>query len=104
MNKSSHNVTKIADDVKARLRRIAHSITEEQLNEAVASFKSWEHYEGQLKKWFAGTSNASFFLISMATLAKKEKQISSFIKKLLAVNFIYTLFLTSKFRLRLGCS
>ena len=47
----------MADDVKAKLRRIAHSINETQVKEAVQSFKSWDRYEGKLKSWFQGFSN-----------------------------------------------
>ena len=47
----------MADDVKAKLRRIAHSINETQVQEAVQSFKSWDRHEGKLKSWFQGISN-----------------------------------------------
>ena len=47
----------MADDVKAKLRRIAHFINETQVKEAVQSFKSWDRYKGKLKSWFEGFSN-----------------------------------------------
>lgn len=51
----------MADDVKAKLRRIAHSINETQVKEAVQSFKSWDRYEGKLKSWFQGLPNFLIF-------------------------------------------
>ena len=51
----------MADDVKAKLRRIAHSVNETQVKEAVQSLKSWDRYEGKLKSWFQGLSNFLIF-------------------------------------------
>ena len=51
----------MADDVKARLRRIARSMNETQVKEAVQSLKSWDRYEGKLKSWFQGLPNLLIF-------------------------------------------
>lgn len=47
-------MSNIADDVKCRLRRIAHSINQTQIDEAVASLKEWDMFKGKLKTWFEG--------------------------------------------------
>ena len=52
----------MADDVKARLRRIAHSINETQVKEAVQSLKSWDRYEGKLKSRIQGLPNFLIFI------------------------------------------
>ena len=50
-----HNVSHIADDVKSRLRRIAKSGTVEDCNKAIADFRAWEYYTGELKNYFENT-------------------------------------------------
>ena len=51
-NKSEHGVSHIADDVKCRLRRIAHASSREELDKSIKDFSSWEHFTGKLKVWF----------------------------------------------------
>ncbi|XP_066917540.1 uncharacterized protein [Clytia hemisphaerica] len=55
VNASENNVSNIVDDVKCRLRRIAHSVNQSQIDEAVASLKEWDMFKGKLKTWFKGT-------------------------------------------------
>ena len=47
----------MADEVKAKLRRIAHFIKETLVKEAVQSLKSWDRYEGKLKSLLQGLPN-----------------------------------------------
>ena len=42
----------IADDVKCRLRRIAHASSRDELDKSIKDFLSWEHFTGKLKVWF----------------------------------------------------
>ena len=70
VSKSSNNVSTIANDVKARLRRIAHSITNVQLEESLHSFKSWEHFKGKLKTWFEGI----YLVFSVKLIGKDSKR------------------------------
>ena len=51
-NKSEHGVSHIADDVKCRLRRMAHASSREELDKSIKDFLSWEHFTGKLKVWF----------------------------------------------------
>ena len=51
-NKSEHGVSHIADDVKCRLRRIAHASSREELDKSIKDFLSWEHFTRKLKAWF----------------------------------------------------
>ena len=51
----------MADGIKVKLQRIAHSVNETKVKEAVQSLKSWDRYEGKLKSWFQGLSNFLIF-------------------------------------------
>lgn len=50
--KTENGVANIADDVKCRLRKIAHSITTETVQVAVNDFLSWNNCKGKLRNWF----------------------------------------------------
>ena len=69
--KSEHGVANIADLVKARLRRIAHSVTQEQVRDAVDDFRKWESYRGKLAKWFESMS--IFQLLSLDVIQNSQK-------------------------------
>ena len=45
----------IADNVKARLRRIARSGTVADSEEAITDLRTWEHYTGPLVNYFERT-------------------------------------------------
>ena len=47
-----NGVANIADDVKSRLRRIAHSVNIFEMNVAIKDLQEWECYNGKLKLWF----------------------------------------------------
>ena len=51
MNKAKNGVENVADQVKCRLRRIAHANNREELQSAVADLRKWEFYQGKLKAW-----------------------------------------------------
>ena len=51
-SKSEHNASHITNDVKCRLRRIAHTSSREELDKSIEDFLSWEHFTGNLKVWF----------------------------------------------------
>ena len=44
----------VSDDVKARLRRIANSTSEEEIQTAIKDLKEWDRYNGKVKAWFEG--------------------------------------------------
>ena len=44
----------IADFVRARLRRIANSVTQKELEDSLKDFCAWGRYKGKLKAWFEG--------------------------------------------------
>ena len=54
-SKADHGVSVYADEVKCRLRRIAHAVNEEELRSAREAFYNWENYTGKLKNWFSKT-------------------------------------------------
>ena len=57
MNKGKNGVWNIADDVKCRLRRVAHSNNVKELNSAIADLQNWDYYDGKLKTWIEGLIN-----------------------------------------------
>ena len=54
-SKAGHGVSIYADEVKCRLRRIAHAVNEEELRSALEAFYHWEKYTGRLKNCFSKT-------------------------------------------------
>ena len=54
LSKAVNGVSNVADDVKARVRRVAQSTTEEAATKALSDLRSWDRYNGKLKRWFEG--------------------------------------------------
>ena len=52
ITKSEHGVSNIADELKARIRRIANSPTTGLASQAIADFQEWDRYNDKLKSWF----------------------------------------------------
>ena len=52
VNKAKNGVSNIVNDVKYRLRRIANSITVEDMEKAIYDLTSWEFFKDKLKSWF----------------------------------------------------
>lgn len=44
----------MADDVKCRLRCIAHANNVTELTTAIENLRAWDFYEGKLKTWIEG--------------------------------------------------
>lgn len=54
MNKAKNGVSSIAEDVKCRLRRIAHANNKLEFDDAIRDLKNWELFQGKLKLWVEG--------------------------------------------------
>ena len=52
ITKSEHGVSNIADEVKARIRRIANSPTTDLASQAITDLQEWDRYNDKLKSWF----------------------------------------------------
>ena len=52
ITKSEHGVSNIADEVKARIRRIANSPTTDLASQAITDLQEWGRYNDKLKSWF----------------------------------------------------
>ena len=52
ITKSEHGVSNIADEVKARIRRIANSPTTDLASQAITDLREWDRYNDKLKSWF----------------------------------------------------
>ena len=52
--KKENGVADIVDRVVARLRRIANSASENEIQESLKDIFSWGRYKGKLKAWFKG--------------------------------------------------
>ena len=52
ITKSEHGVSNIADEVKARIRRIVNSPTTDLVSQAITDFQEWDRYNDKLKSWF----------------------------------------------------
>ena len=52
ITKSEHGVSNIADEVKARIQRIANSPTTDLASQAITDFQEWDRYNDKLKSWF----------------------------------------------------
>ena len=52
ITKSEHGVSNIADEVKARIRRIANSPTTDLASQAITDLQEWNRYSDKLKSWF----------------------------------------------------
>ena len=52
--KIKHGVSNIADEVKARIRRIANSPTIDLACQAITDHQEWDRYNDKLKSWFEG--------------------------------------------------
>ena len=55
-HKKDNVVANIAGDVLFRLRMIAYSLKESDVQSSVKDFKEWEMYKGKLKNWFEGNT------------------------------------------------
>ena len=55
-HKKDNGVANIAGDVLCKLRRIAHSLKESDVQTSVKDFKEWEMNKGKLKNWFEGNT------------------------------------------------
>ena len=53
--KPDHGVSIYADELKCRLRHLAHAVNEKELWSKLAAFYNWEKYTGKLKNWFSKT-------------------------------------------------
>ena len=54
LNRANNGFAHIADDVKCRLRRIAHANSQVQLESAIHDLRQWEHFDEKLKRWMEG--------------------------------------------------
>ena len=63
ITKSEHGVSNIADEVKARIRRIANSPTTDLVSEAITDFQEWDRYNDKLKSWFEGILPLNHFFL-----------------------------------------
>ena len=54
VNKVKNGVSYIADDVKCRLGRIAHSNNINELHATADDLRNWEIFQGKLKAWIEG--------------------------------------------------
>ena len=61
--KSEHGVSNIADEVKARIRRIANSSTTDLAFQAITDFQEWDRYNDKLKSWFEGILPLNHFFL-----------------------------------------
>ena len=52
ITKSEHGVSNIADELKARIRRIANSPTTDLASQAITDLQEWDRYNDKLKSWF----------------------------------------------------
>ena len=52
ITRSEHGVSNIADEVKARIRRIANSPTTNLASQAITDLQEWDRYNDKLKSWF----------------------------------------------------
>ena len=52
ITKSEHGVSNSADEVKARIRRIANSPTSDLASQAITDLQEWDRYNDKLKSWF----------------------------------------------------
>ena len=52
ITRSEHGVSNIADEVKARIRRIANSPTTDLASQAITDLQEWDRYNDKLKSWF----------------------------------------------------
>lgn len=55
VNKGKNKVTHIAEEVKARFRRIANAFTEAEVAESIQSLRNWEHFPGSVQTYFEST-------------------------------------------------
>ena len=67
ISKSKNGVANIADDVKCRIRRIANSLTIEDMAKSIDDLKSWQFFNGKLKMWFE-SMNIIFSVIDHSTI------------------------------------
>ena len=52
ITKIEHGVSNIADEVKARIRRIANSPIIDLACQAITDLQEWDRYNDKLKSWF----------------------------------------------------
>ena len=63
ITKSEHGVSNIADEVKARIRRIANSPTIDLASQAITDLQEWDQYNDKLKSWFEGIFPFNHFFL-----------------------------------------
>ena len=88
--KKENGVADIADIVVARLRRLANSVSENEIQESLKDFCSWGRYKGKLKAWFEGVYllvRLEFLGLSISNLSKK-KSVKNFILSIKVVTIL----------------
>ena len=63
MTKSEHGVSNIADEMKARIRRIANSLTIDLGSQAITDVQEWGRHNDKLKTWFEGILPSNHFFL-----------------------------------------
>ena len=63
ITKSKHGVSNIADEVKARIQRIANSPTDDLACHAITDFQEWDRYNDKKKSWFEGILPLDHFFL-----------------------------------------
>ena len=63
ITKSEHGVSNIADETKARIRRIANSPTIDFASQAITDLQEWDRYNNKLKSWSEGILPFNHFFL-----------------------------------------
>ena len=63
ITKSEHGVSMIAGKVKARIRRIPNSPTNDLASQAITDLQEWDRYNEKLKSWFEGMLPFNHFFL-----------------------------------------
>ena len=63
ITKCEHGVSNIADEVKAKIRRIANSPTIDLASQAITDLQEWDQYNDKLKSWFEGILPFNHFFL-----------------------------------------
>ena len=61
--KAENGVANIAEELKAKLRKIAQSSSVEDSKEAIDEFLSWKNCRGKLRNWFTSKDLIVFSII-----------------------------------------
>ena len=71
ITKSEHGVSNIADELKARIRRIANSPTTDLASQAITDFQEWDRYNEKLKSCFEDIlplNHFSYFIMNFRAI------------------------------------